>query len=152
MGTEGVDVVQAGFEAFASGDMPTLRDAMATAYEGFNRRDTALYYWALDPDIEMEVPPDFPEGSVFRGREAVRRLWESMWENFDEYHAEPEELIPVGDSLIVTIRVIWRAHGSDVRGEARLVHIWTLRDGKAVRFQVCRTKQQALEALEPRPC
>ena len=47
---------------------------------------------------------------------------------------------------MVVIRSEARGRISGAQLEGRLVHLWTLRDGKAIRFEAFRTKEEARHA------
>jgi SnoaL-like domain len=52
-----LDLARRGYEAFARGDL-----------------DAAIEF--MHPEIEAHDPPEVPDATVYRGREAVRRDWE----------------------------------------------------------------------------
>jgi ketosteroid isomerase-like protein len=48
--------------------------------------------------------------------------------------------------VIAVVRTSGRGKGSGMAIDQTLTHLWTLRDGKAIRFDGYSTKQEALEA------
>jgi ketosteroid isomerase-like protein len=69
-----------------------------------------------------------------------------MDEAFENIHYEIEDLLDLGDRIVVRVRGSARGKGSGIRIDGTLGHVWTLRAGKAVRFDVYPTWQEALEA------
>jgi uncharacterized protein len=73
---------------------------------------------------------------VYRGLPAVRAavfdpLDEEWWENFK---ADPEEVLGLGDDVVVLGRYTARAKHSGAPLDVPFAHVWRFRDGKAVRF------------------
>jgi ketosteroid isomerase-like protein len=70
---------------------------------------------------------------------------------YEEFHVEIERLIALGDRAVVLVRGRARARGSGVEFDFRQGYIWTVKDGKAVRFEWFNEPRQALAAagLDP---
>ena len=63
-----------------------------------------------------------------------------------ELWREPERFIDAGEHVVV----IGTARGtarSGVEAQWRQGYVWTVRDGKAIRFRWCNNPQEALEAV-----
>jgi ketosteroid isomerase-like protein len=68
-------------------------------------------------------------------------------EMFDLYRNEPEDIIEAGDDkIVVVIRSAARGRLSGIEVQGRLAHLWTLRDGKAIRFEAFASREDALSA------
>jgi ketosteroid isomerase-like protein len=72
------------------------------------------------------------------------RTWLGAW---DDFRLEAEDFVDAGDSVVVPFRVFARGKGSGARVERQWAHVWTLRDGKVVRFEVHLDVRRALEAV-----
>jgi ketosteroid isomerase-like protein len=59
---------------------------------------------------------------------------------------EPQEFFERGDQIVVFALVRSRPRGSNAVVENRIGHVWTMRDGKAVRLQIFPEREKALEA------
>ena len=70
--------------------------------------------------------------------------WLSPW---DDFRLTVEGFSDADDRVVVPFRVHARGRGSGVEVERRWAHIWTMRDGKAVRFEVTLDPEQALKAV-----
>src|SRR5919204_3147491 len=115
-------------------------------YEAFARRDFDAALEMMDPDIEAHNPPEVPEAAIHHGREAVRRDWEQTIELFDDFLIEVEQYLDAGDELVVYLRYRARARGSGAEVDAPMAHVWTFREGKAIRLRQYLDRAQALEA------
>jgi ketosteroid isomerase-like protein len=127
MSQENVEKVRAGYEAFTRRDL-----------------DAALAY--LDPEIEWQQSSAFPDARTFHGYEGVRQFFEQIFEIFDESDFIPEEIIDLGDQVVVVHRFVGRGQGSRVPVEVSETSLWTLRDGKAIRQEAFASRTEALEA------
>jgi ketosteroid isomerase-like protein len=97
----------------------------------------------IDPEIEYVNPPDAVETGTRRGRKAFAGIRDA----YDDVRVEPEELIDAGDDEVVVIaRVTGKGHGSGVEIDRRQGYVWTIRDGKAIRFRWFNDPEQAFEA------
>jgi ketosteroid isomerase-like protein len=71
---------------------------------------------------------------------------ESTGEAFDRTAVEPEELIDAGDQVVLLCTWVVRGRGSGLVRRQSQGHVWTLRDGKAVRFRWFNDQAEALNA------
>jgi ketosteroid isomerase-like protein len=55
---------------------------------------------------------------------------------FESVDFVPEEFLDEGDRVVVVFRFTGIGRGSGVRIDERLCHVWTIRDGRAVRMEV----------------
>jgi ketosteroid isomerase-like protein len=96
----------------------------------------------LDPEIEYVNPPDAVEPGTRRGRKAFGAILDA----YEDLRIEPEKFIEAGDDVIVIARLTATGRGSGVGIDWRQGYIWTIRDGKGVRFRWFNKPEQALEA------
>jgi ketosteroid isomerase-like protein len=97
-------------------------------------------------EIEWVNPPDAVETGTRRGREAFHAALESTGEAFDQTTVEQEELIDAGDEVVLLCTWVVRGRGSGLERRQPQGHIWTLRDGKAIRFRWFNDQDEALKA------
>jgi ketosteroid isomerase-like protein len=78
----------------------------------------------------------------------VRRYLEKVNEAIEDYRMIPEEFIDAGaDRVLVFSREGGRGRGSGAEVQTHpTAHLWTIRDGKAVRLQSYWERSDALEA------
>jgi ketosteroid isomerase-like protein len=100
------------------------------------------------PDIEYVDPPDDVDPSNRHGRTEVMLALRRARQSFSQYRHELHELFDVGDTVVAAVSF----HATARRGSKSEViqkeqaHIWTLRDGKVIRFENGRNLKEAFEA------
>jgi ketosteroid isomerase-like protein len=101
----------------------------------------------LDAEIESVWPREFPSGGAYHGRAGhahAMREWLSPWEDF---RLTAEGYFDAADRVVVPFRVHARGKESGIEVERRWAHIWTIRSGKVVRFEVSLDPAEALKAV-----
>jgi ketosteroid isomerase-like protein len=121
-------------------DIETLR----RGYEALNRGDVSEVLELLDPDIEWREGEVSPEAGLHHGRESFERFLRSWVESFEDFRIEPEEIVPDGKRLIAVVHQSGRGTTSGIEVSVRIAHVWTVRDGKAVAWEVYRNPEAAL--------
>ena len=104
----------------------------------------------IDAEIEWRGPREFPDlAEPFYGHEGVARYIAKIAEVLDDYRMAPERFIDAGDDhVLVFSREGGRGKGSGAEVQTHLTaHLWTLKDGKAVRMQSYWERADALEAV-----
>jgi len=128
---ENVEVVRRALDAYQCDDLDSW---LATA-------DPAIEWQALAIDRAAEGTE-----SVYRGHEAMRRLWHFLRE-FD-VEVEVQELRDVGDDRIVFLgRFRIRGPSTRIVFEAPVGYVSTVRDGKVVRTIDYLSHEEALKAV-----
>jgi uncharacterized protein len=123
----------------ARGDIEFMREV----YEEWARGDFSRDFFAHDITSEARGFVDMDSGQ--RGLEEVveaQREWLRQWER--PFTIEADEFIDAGDRVVVFIRWRGRGKGSGAEVEAEGAHIWELRDGRAVRWDIYRDRDEAL--------
>jgi ketosteroid isomerase-like protein len=102
----------------------------------------------IHPDITIQMRSEIPEGpSTFRGLEGAREIWAALGATFEDYRAEPVEIIPAGDCAVVHCRQSGRISAGGARVKGDIFHAWWFRDGKAIAMRHFTTRAEALEAV-----
>ena len=107
------------------------------SYVAFARDDLDAVLADMDPEIEWHQAQGLPHGGFYRGVDEVRRnifdpLDEEWW---DEFTADPDEFLDAGSEVVVLGRYRGIAKQTGKRLDVPFVHVWTVRDGRAVRFR-----------------
>jgi ketosteroid isomerase-like protein len=123
-----VDFVREGYEALARGDMETF---------------TTLSREHLGPDFEFHHVWD---GRVLRGFEGTMQWISDTRETWDDYSQEVEEIIELGDEVVVVLRISARGGGSGVPVAQELAVLWRFEGGKATEARSFTSRDEALEA------
>jgi ketosteroid isomerase-like protein len=126
-------------------------DTVRRSYEAFARDDLAGVMADMDEAIEWHQAQGLPHGGFYRGLDEVRRhvfapLHDEWWE---EFSADPDEFVDAGETVVVLGRYRGVAKGTRRRLDVPYVHVWTLRDGKAIRFRQFLDTQGWNDALAP---
>lgn len=106
-------------------------------YDAFNRADIPAVLEVFDDQIEWTEPGGgkAPRGT-FRGASSVANdVFATVPENFDEFQARYDRIIDAGDGRLA---VVGRFSGRSKAGqtlETSFVHLWQMRNGKAIRFE-----------------
>jgi ketosteroid isomerase-like protein len=93
-------------------------DRVRQAYESFAAGDVQAILDFLDPDVEWRMADDEPDSRTLRGHQQVLQLWAETVDTFESFRFDVEDVLAV----------------------------FTIRDGKAVRVEEYRTREQAIEA------
>jgi hypothetical protein len=102
----------------------------------------------FDPDVAVHDTHGWPESGETRGLGEFRKFvggWLSAWER--PLVVETDDFIDVGDRVLVLIRWRGRGKGSGAEIESEGAHLWTMSEGKAVRFDAYRDRAEALVAI-----
>jgi len=102
----------------------------------------------VDPNVEQHgTIGGVEEGRVLRGVGEIRRDYERVEETWDEHRVEPQELIDVGDRVVLLLREHQRGKSSGIELVVETAVIVTLRNGRILRFQAYMDRAAALEAV-----
>ncbi len=82
---------------------------LAAAYnEAFNRKDPESVGSLLDENCVFEEPGPAPEGTVYRGKDAVLGFLTDYLNNHIDVKREPEEVIGYGKRCIFRWKLNWK--------------------------------------------
>jgi ketosteroid isomerase-like protein len=126
MSQANVELIQRMYEAFRRGDF-----------------DGALAYF--DPEVEVDASMRVDEG-IGRGRNAVNTVvgrWLAAW---DEWREEIEEMLDLGNRVLVISTQHGRAKGSGIEVETRYAVLYETRGDKITRMVLYSGPEAALEA------
>ena len=101
----------------------------------------------LHPDIEWVNPSDALEPGTRTGIEAFVSITEGLDDTIRDLRMDVERLIDAGGRVVVIATMRGHGSASGVAIERRHGSVWTIRDGKAVRFQWFYEPDRALEAV-----
>jgi ketosteroid isomerase-like protein len=124
----------------------TLVDIFRNGIDAFRRGDWDAVAATLDPNVLVRTDPRWPE-QRFYGREAVVAFFRGLWESWGP-DARIQEIVDLGDRLLIRWRYIVRGQHSGVEGEQHIFQINTYREGRVILFEYFLEREQALAALE----
>jgi ketosteroid isomerase-like protein len=127
-------------------------EALQEIYDHWGRGDWVYLPTIYADDFEWGYSDEFPGiAGVYRDTRTPNpriRSWLSPWEH---WRCEAEEYLEKGDTVIVLTRYRGRGKGSGVDVDVPGAHVWQMRDGMAVRFEVFAQRETALEQSEAPP-
>jgi uncharacterized protein len=122
------DVVRAIYDAWRRGELPGPQDLLAE-------------------DIEYVNPEGAVEPGVRRGLPAFTRAVQQTFESWDVWAARPERMATAGDRVAVLVHYTARGRESGIEIEGRESALWTVRDGRATRYEWFHGPGDAFEAI-----
>jgi len=132
MSRENVEIVKRVFNAWNEG---TLEDVLPFVADGLE--------W-----LEMEGGQIDNTGAEVRGKAQVVSMLESLYETWQLYRLEPEDVRAAGeDRVVAVLREVARGRASGVDVTSRWGYLITFRDGQLARVEAYRNPDQALEAV-----
>lgn len=102
-------------------------------YDSYARRDLPVILNLLSPEIEIHQTTAIPWGGTYRGYDGAREFFRKLNE-FTDASPTPDEFFAAGDEVIVIGRLRGRTRASGRSFDVRVVHIWTVRERRVVRF------------------
>jgi uncharacterized protein len=107
-------------------------------YDHFNNRryDDIVPHFAGDMTWVSADNSPLADESPYRGPAAIRaRVFGRIEAGFEKLTVRVDEIFGAGDRVVVLGYYIGRMRGQTGDAETQLAHIWTVRDGKAVKFR-----------------
>ena len=117
--------------------MASPTEIATRSYRAFARDDLDAELADMHPEIEWHQAQGLPHGGLYQGLDEVRRnvfdpLDRDWWQ---EFVVEPEEFLESGAQVVVLGRYRGVAKETGKALDVPFVHVWTFRDGLAVRFR-----------------
>jgi ketosteroid isomerase-like protein len=122
-------------------------EVVRRSIDAFNRRDFDLLRALNDPDVELDYSASWGvEAGVYRGLDAVLRLYADAFNVWEESVIEPDRFIDAGDSVVVP-NVSHQRGREAIEVSARSTLVFTVRNRKLTRICLYQETQQALKAV-----
>jgi uncharacterized protein len=109
-------------------------------YELWNQAESAQDL--IDPQLEYVNPPYAVEAGTRHDRSALR----SIREVYPDFRVEPERFLDAGEDIVV-IGIATGTSDNGLQARWRQGYVWTIRDGRAVRFRWFNHPSEALAAV-----
>jgi ketosteroid isomerase-like protein len=137
------------FEALFTRAMPAASDLLRAGFAALDREGIEGIIPLFHPDFEVEVTPELSvEPDTYRGEAGIRRYFRSFEESMEEIRFHPDELIDVGDQVVVVLSVTARGRGTGIPVEQRIAQLWTFEGDRARRVVTYVDKDAALAAAD----
>jgi uncharacterized protein len=96
----------------------------------------------IDPGLEYVNPSYAVESGTRRDRGALREIRKV----YPDFRVEPERFVDGGEDVVV-IGIARGTSASGLEAQWRQGYVWTVRDGRAIRFRWFNDPREALEAV-----
>lgn len=116
---QNLQIVQQMYAALGQGNIPVLLNL-------------------LSEDVEWFVagpPEEMPLAGTCRGRDQVLQIFKIMGESLELQQFQPQEFIAQNDQVVVLGHAQGRVKANNHPVKYDWVHVYTLRDGKTVKFR-----------------
>jgi ketosteroid isomerase-like protein len=128
MSQENVEVIRAGYAAWA-------------------RRDLDTWLETLHPAVEFQTSGVFPDlAPIYRGHRGMRSFWESMLAPWESFRLDVERIVEGDECAAVAIRFRARGKGSGVHTDLRQGHALRFEGGRIVKVSAHASFEEAFEA------
>jgi uncharacterized protein len=114
-------------------------------FAAWNRGDYAAAQQAFDLDVVSEMSLGTDIDGTHEGHEGLQRLIR-FWGAFSEFGSEVEEIVAAGDEVFTTVHHHGRGKTSGATVEMTNWQVFTVRDGRIVRYRTYGDRERALEA------
>jgi ketosteroid isomerase-like protein len=127
-------------------------EIVRTLAEGFQHRQHERAFELYDSEIEWDasgragLQPD--NAGVYHGHEGVRAFWREWLSAWSDLQFDIEEVVDGGEEIVLLVRNQrqWGRHSGIETEVPPYGMVFTVRDGKVVRWRAFPDQQSALEA------
>jgi uncharacterized protein len=110
--------------------VPEGSEFAARVYAAINARDREAIKALSAPDIVVGTTVE-----AYRGAEAVLEWMDEGDDAFDDFAIDLLEVEELGGHVLASMRQRGRGKASGAEVDHHFTHVWTLRDGRAIRLQ-----------------
>jgi ketosteroid isomerase-like protein len=126
----------------------TAKDLIDEAYRAVAVGDIPTFLGLLDDKVEWTEAAGFPLAGTYHGPQAVLEgVFARLGSEWDGFKVEASQLVAEGDEVVGlgAYSGTYKATGKSF--SARFAHVWTVKDGKVVRFEQIVDSAKVNEAL-----
>lgn len=128
---DNVEFMKGLYAAFAAGDVPKVLGSMSEDIE----------WW------EAEGNPWYPGRAFIGPQQVVDGVFARIGAEMEGFEIIPEHFLSDGDQVVMIGRYRGKGIATGNLLDAQALHIWTVRDGKVVRFQQFVDTRQLADVL-----
>ena len=116
--------------------MRSAYDVVKSHYDANDRRDIAGMLADITPETEWIEMAGFPCAGTYHGPDAiVKNVFMALGAMFDDYTFMLERLLDAGHDVVAIGTYTARHKKTGKALNARVVHVWTVKEGKVKRFE-----------------
>ncbi|MDB6079734.1 MAG: hypothetical protein JWO82_3481 [Akkermansiaceae bacterium] len=117
-------------------------------YAAFQLRDLPTVFGLFSPEIEIVQSGELPWGGIYHGHTGAQQFMEKLTSHVTSA-VLLERFIDAGDSVVAIGRTQGTVNGNGQAFDVAIAHVWTLKDGLAVKAQYHIDHPAMLKALAP---
>lgn len=114
-------------------------DLLKGMYDAFGRGDVPGVLGSMEPGIqwhEAESNPYMPSGEPWTGPDQiVENLFARLADEWEGFTVHPATFHSAGEVVVVEARYTGTYKSTGKQIDAQVCHVWTVKDGKVVKFQ-----------------
>ncbi len=118
-----------------------------SVYDAFSRSDLQFIFNLFDPDIEFYQSQEVPWGGHYKGLNQIKEFYEKLTTTI-ESQVEQDQFVDAGDCVVAVGHSRGKVLATGKEFNLPEVHVWTLKDGKAIRCEAYIDNPQMLSALQ----
>jgi len=116
--------------------MATNKEIVEGAYASFAQGDVPAALGAMDESIVWTEADGFPLAGTYVGPQAVLEgVFMRLGEIGDEFAVVPDQYVAEGDTVVALGTYSWKHKSTGAPAQVKMVHVWTVADGKLATFQ-----------------
>ncbi|HST33478.1 MAG TPA: nuclear transport factor 2 family protein [Solirubrobacteraceae bacterium] len=100
----------------------------------------------FDPDVVIVEVVEYPDASIYRGRDQMRRWLMGWLDAYDGISIEPQDFVAVGDHVMIDTRQRFRSKVG-IELEQDITQVMRFRDGRMIHATGYRDRSNALKAV-----
>ena len=107
------------------------------AYQDFQNGDIQGVLGTLSEDVEWVTTQlsGVPVGGTYHGVEEAGQFFSSLGDSQEPRHFEPREFVAQGEKVVALGHYAWHVKSTGREWESDFVLVFSVREGKIVRFQ-----------------
>jgi uncharacterized protein len=115
--------------------------------EAWNSNEQDRVSGLLDPGVVVDATRRLVNPNTYTGMQGMCRMFAERDEVWEEFRMEPDEVLAAGDRVVAIGRWVGKGKGSGIEVQQPVADVFTLHDGRVVRFELGFTdRAEALEA------
>lgn len=127
--------------------MPENADLVAGFYEAIGKQDIVTALALIDPSISIYQTDELPWGGTYAGTDGFAQFFGKLLDTITS-KVEVEQVYEAGDHVVQIGRTRGTVNATGAEFDVAEMHLWQLRDGKAVSFRAYIDTPAMLAALE----
>jgi ketosteroid isomerase-like protein len=117
-------------------------------YQAFGAGDIPAVLGSFDRNIEWTDAEGFPTGGTYYGGESVlQNVFMPLATEWEGFQAAPDEYLDAGNSIVALGHYSGKYKTSGKSMKVPFAHVWTVQDGKIIKFVQYTDTLKVSEAL-----